>query len=1062
MTSRLHPPQRIALLVWLAGLTLSALLAWWVHSTNERLYAKRLAALGDEVAEQVTQRFGLYAYGLRGARGAVVAAGGAAVTRDVFAAYMDTRDLASEFPGALGFGFIRRVLRADEARFLASAREEGPASFAIREMTPHDADRFVIQYIYPLDQNQGATGLDVASEVNRREAALAAAREGRARITAPITLVQADAQPRRGFLVYLPVYRAGAPVHTPEAREAATIGWAYAPLVVDSVLAGLGTRAQQVAIRLTDAAEKEAFFDSTPTGAYPLADVPEAVREITIHGRAWRLQVRALPGLAEDARPTSAAGTAASAVAGSTLLALLVRLLLTRRREGGAGGRHLNAAPVTLKRFLSSPQLRWALLAYLPFMAAFVWVGHEAEWSRQLGEARTVLVKTVDDRAASAREVQQARRKTQVFLADVPAVQGLVRTLPTGVDPQDGSLRGTWESDMRQVLAAHLRASPEVYRVRLIAVAEGGSELVRVERRGHDVVAVPAAELQTLGEHPDLKRALTLQAGEVWISGVDLNREQGRLELPHRPTLRYATPIHHADGQVFGAIMEHIDVAARLADAPALQPLGGTLYILNASGDFLLHPMDARRHATDLGHNHRWDDEFQPASGSIEFADDDRLQVLRGEQGLVLAATSMVSPNPATTAGTVRYVATLPLARVEAAVWSAMGRTLLLPLATGVAGSLLLFFYWASVQRQLQARSQRLRLATIVDQSVDAIVGLDAAQRVTSWNRSAERLFGIEEKQAVGKGLLELIGAASGAALLFDVGEDHGGWRAKEFDCRGRDGRPLRVAMSWSRLVGGQAGDSSAVLRDVTDEHAAQRRIAELNRGLEQRVQERTEMLDVLAHEVRQPLQNAAAAMEGARGALEGDGCDGSSAPLLRAQAVLAEVQSSLDNTLAVASLLARPDPIHLDDADIDTLIGVAIADMPSGERGRIQVKRETATRTVLMDVSLMRLALRNLLSNALKFSPPGSAVRVRIVDSDAPLGLLIEVSDRGPGVSPELRPRLFKRGARGGGPRSSHGLGLYIVQQVMALHQGSIELIDTGPDGSTFRLTIVQGEPDH
>jgi len=153
MTSPLTKPKRVALLVWLAGLLLSGTLAWWVHGSNQRLYAERLATLTDEIAQQVERNFGLYAYGLRGARGAVIAAGGEAVTRQVFASYMDTRDLAREFPGALGFGFIRRIPRDDEARFLARARAEGATDFKVRELAAHAGERFVIQYIYPAAAN---------------------------------------------------------------------------------------------------------------------------------------------------------------------------------------------------------------------------------------------------------------------------------------------------------------------------------------------------------------------------------------------------------------------------------------------------------------------------------------------------------------------------------------------------------------------------------------------------------------------------------------------------------------------------------------------------------------------------------------------------------------------------------------------------------------------------------------------------------------------------------------------------------------------------------------------
>jgi len=66
------------------------------------------------------------------------------------------------------------------------------------------------------------------------------------------------------------------------------------------------------------------------------------------------------------------------------------------------------------------------------------------------------------------------------------------------------------------------------------------------------------------------------------------------------------------------------------------------------------------------------------------------------------------------------------------------------------------------------------------------------------------------------------------------------------------------------------------------------------------------------------------------------------------------------------------------------------------------------------MDMSLIRLALRNVLANALKYSPPGTPVNVRVWDSDEPLALMIDVSDSGTGIQAELLPRLFSRGARG------------------------------------------------
>lgn len=243
-------------------------------------------------------------------------------------------------------------------------------------------------------------------------------------------------------------------------------------------------------------------------------------------------------------------------------------------------------------------------------------------------------------------------------------------------------------------------------------------------------------------------------------------------------------------------------------------------------------------------------------------------------------------------------------------------------------------------------------------------------------------------------------------------------------------------------------------LRGQIEEHAAR---------LQALLQERTEMLNVLAHEVRQPLNNASAALQSAESSFANQGDVFASRQVVQAQQVLREVLLRIDNTLTVASLLARSDPIQRDDVDIGALIAIAIADMPAADRGRIQVVRDTPTRTALMDMSLMRLALRNLLSNALKFSPRGSSVEVRVTDTESPPALHIAVSDCGGGIPSALLPRLFTRGARGGNATSSDGLGLglYIVERVMSLHGGSVEVQHTGTEGTTIKLVITQADSD-
>jgi signal transduction histidine kinase len=207
---------------------------------------------------------------------------------------------------------------------------------------------------------------------------------------------------------------------------------------------------------------------------------------------------------------------------------------------------------------------------------------------------------------------------------------------------------------------------------------------------------------------------------------------------------------------------------------------------------------------------------------------------------------------------------------------------------------------------------------------------------------------------------------------------------------------------------------------------------------------------------VRQPLNNASAALQSAATLLAAKGDEAASARLGRAQGVLGEVLAGVDNTLAAASLLARSGTPALADADIDTLLALVIGDLAPAARDRVRVERLTPTRTALLDLGLVRLALRNLLVNAIAWSPHDAPVLVRVRDSDEPLALLIDVADQGPGIAPGVLTRLFERGARAG-PRGGHGLGLFIARRAMALQGGRALVLSSGPGGTVMRLELVQ-----
>ncbi|TAK92232.1 MAG: PAS domain S-box protein [Aquabacterium sp.] len=239
----------------------------------------------------------------------------------------------------------------------------------------------------------------------------------------------------------------------------------------------------------------------------------------------------------------------------------------------------------------------------------------------------------------------------------------------------------------------------------------------------------------------------------------------------------------------------------------------------------------------------------------------------------------------------------------------------------------------------------------------------------------------------------------------------------------------------------------------------AQRAREQLERDaqeLQRLLKERNEMLDVLAHEVRQPINNASAALQWAQRALQLSGTQDQLNPIGKAQAVLYGVQNSVNNILAVATQLSHQSEPMTADFDLDMLLSISAADMPETERWRIEIVNTSGIKTLHTDASLLRLALRNLLKNALDFSSAESLVTLKISESDQECGLNVDVIDRGAGIDANVLPRLFERHVHGYHlGRVSHGLGLYIVREAMTLLGGTVDMLATGPSGTCMRLYL-------
>lgn len=143
----------------------------------------------------------------------------------------------------------------------------------------------------------------------------------------------------------------------------------------------------------------------------------------------------------------------------------------------------------------------------------------------------------------------------------------------------------------------------------------------------------------------------------------------------------------------------------------------------------------------------------------------------------------------------------------------------------------------------------------------------------------------------------------------------------------------------------------------------------------------------------------------------------------------------------------ARSLKLQADAADVALHIHVP-ADMPA----------------VLVDMNWMYSALKNLIGNAIKFSPRGAAVEVIASSSD--MSAVIEVIDQGPGIAPQDLPNLFTKFYRGSTARqlgvSGSGLGLVLAKQAIESHHGTIVAENGESCGARFIVTLpIAGAAD-
>lgn len=220
----------------------------------------------------------------------------------------------------------------------------------------------------------------------------------------------------------------------------------------------------------------------------------------------------------------------------------------------------------------------------------------------------------------------------------------------------------------------------------------------------------------------------------------------------------------------------------------------------------------------------------------------------------------------------------------------------------------------------------------------------------------------------------------------------------------------------------------------------------------------RATVLDAVAHGFKTPLTSikAAASSLGSRGSP--DRLD------RELVAIISEETERLEALVGDAIQMLRIDSgdfvLHRERHRLSDLVRATIRESRLHLDGRTLLNNVPGDLTVDVDGELLRLALRQLLDNALKYSPPTSTIEVEASD-----GAMVEIAVRnsGPPIPINEHARIFERFYRGvqGRQVPGTGMGLAIVQRIAQAHGGVAEVSSTSDAGTEFRLSLPRDSAD-
>jgi two-component system sensor histidine kinase/response regulator len=377
------------------------------------------------------------------------------------------------------------------------------------------------------------------------------------------------------------------------------------------------------------------------------------------------------------------------------------------------------------------------------------------------------------------------------------------------------------------------------------------------------------------------------------------------------------------------------------------------------------------------------------------------------------------------------------------------------------------FTVWRDITDRLERDRQTRQLATIVQQSEDAIIAKSREGIITEWNRGAELLYGYAAAEVVGWPISVLVPAERRGEDRVLLGRALAGEAVSQFETTRvrKDGSRVAVSISLSPLYGADESvvGASVIARDMTERQQMEDSLRASREQALEASRLKSEFVANMSHEIRTPLNGVVSMAELLLDTpLNAEQGEYAQVALTSAEALMRVINDILDFSKIEAGKLE----IVAEDFSVRSAVNEVgeILGFSALERGLdIDVSIDTDVAEVVRgDGSRVRQVLMNLLSNAIKFTTEGELrVTVGVEEADGGDGerARFEVIDTGIGIPPDRLDALFEPFSQADATTTRRyggtGLGLCISKQLVELMGGAIGCESEPGEGSRFWFTI-------